>query len=67
MISLTNSSSTIEHRPLPTNDPKQRQPDISKAEELLDWEPLTPRDKGLQETLDYFLEPDNNAPKAAKT
>ena len=67
VISLTNSSSTIEHRPLPTNDPKQRQPDISKAQELLDWEPLTPRDKGLQETLDYFLEPDNNAPKAAKT
>ncbi len=67
VISLTNSSSTIEHRPLPTNDPKQRQPDISKAQELLDWEPLTPRDKGLQKTLDYFLEPDNNAPKAAKT
>jgi dTDP-glucose 4,6-dehydratase len=67
VISLTNSSSTIEHRPLPTNDPKQRQPDISKAQELLEWKPLTPRYKGLQETLDYFLEPDNNAPKAAKT
>lgn len=63
VIQLTNSSSTIDHKPLPVNDPKQRQPDISKARTLLDWEPVTPRDKGLQETLNYFLELDSHPSK----
>ncbi len=40
--------------PLPQDDPKQRQPDISKAKKLLDWEPKVDRKEGLKITLDYF-------------
>ena len=40
---------------LPENDPLQRQPDISRAKELLSWEPTISRDKGLKLTYDYFL------------
>jgi UDP-glucuronate decarboxylase len=40
--------------PLPEDDPKQRQPDIRKAQELLDWEPVVDLDQGLKRTIDYF-------------
>jgi len=54
IIDLTGSSSKIVHRPLPQDDPKQRRPDISRAEELLDWRPLVSLDEGLQKTIGYF-------------
>ncbi len=54
IIELTNSESRIEIHPLPGDDPKQREPDISRARELLSWTPLVDRKKGLIETISYF-------------
>jgi UDP-glucuronate decarboxylase len=54
IIRLTNSSSTLEFKPLPVNDPTQRCPDISKAKTLLDWEPKVDLETGLKRTIDYF-------------
>ena len=54
VVDLTGSSSKIIHRPLPQDDPKQRQPDISKAQELLGWQPVAPLADGLTKTIAYF-------------
>jgi UDP-glucuronate decarboxylase len=54
VIDLVGSSSQIVHRPLPENDPKQRQPNISRAQELLDWRPYTALKDGLVSTIEYF-------------
>ncbi len=54
IIDMTGSRSKLESRPLPANDPRQRQPDISKAAQLLDWAPTTPLDVGLKRTIAYF-------------
>jgi len=54
VIELTGSSSRIIHRPLPENDPKQRRPDISRAQDLLDWRPQTALRDGLVSTIAYF-------------
>ena len=54
IILLTNSSSKIEFRELPLDDPKQREPDITLAKESLDWSPEVGRDLGLKNTVDYF-------------
>lgn len=54
ILSLTNSKSKIVFKELPVDDPKVRQPDISKARSLLHWEPRVSRDIGLQKTLKYF-------------
>ncbi|HYM13508.1 MAG TPA: UDP-glucuronic acid decarboxylase family protein [Bryobacterales bacterium] len=51
---LTGSASPIEFRPLPEDDPRQRQPDITKARRLLGWEPRVPLEEGLRRTIDYF-------------
>jgi len=51
---LTGSNSQIEFKPLPQDDPKQRQPDINLAREMLDWEPKVSLEEGLQKTIDYF-------------
>jgi dTDP-glucose 4,6-dehydratase len=51
---LVGSSSPIEHRALPTDDPKTRQPDITRARTLLGWEPRVPLEEGLRRTIDYF-------------
>ena len=56
IIAMTGSSSGIVRAPLPQDDPRQRCPDISKAKELLDWEPTVPLDDGLGRTIDYFRE-----------
>ena len=56
VIDLTGSGSKIIHRPLPQDDPKQRQPDISKAQELLGWQPVLPLAEGLTRTIAYFEE-----------
>jgi dTDP-glucose 4,6-dehydratase len=50
----TGSTSTIVHKPLPTDDPKQRRPDISRAKRLLGWEPKVPLDEGIAATFAYF-------------
>lgn len=54
VIRLTGSGSKIVHRPLPQDDPRQRQPDISVAKQLLDWEPTVNLEAGLKKTIDYF-------------
>src|SRR5947199_308437 len=54
VIDLVGSRSRIVHRPLPENDPKQRRPDISRAQELLNWKPYTALKEGLVSTIAYF-------------
>jgi dTDP-glucose 4,6-dehydratase len=54
IVRMVGSSSRIVHRPLPTDDPKVRQPDITRARTLLDWEPRVTLDEGLTSTIDYF-------------
>jgi UDP-glucuronate decarboxylase len=54
VIALTGSSSQISYRPLPSDDPKQRKPDISKAQSLLQWEPKVQLEEGLKATIAYF-------------
>ncbi len=54
VVALTGSSSGFVHRELPMDDPKQRQPDISIARDLLGWRPLTGLDQGLSKTIEYF-------------
>jgi dTDP-glucose 4,6-dehydratase len=44
----------IVHKPLPKDDPKQRQPDITRARQLLGWEPRVPLEEGLRETIAWF-------------
>jgi UDP-glucuronate decarboxylase len=54
VIALTASKSKIVHMPLPADDPKQRQPDITQAKALLDWTPAVPLREGLGKTIAYF-------------
>jgi UDP-glucuronate decarboxylase len=54
VLELTGSASSIEFQPLPADDPRQRKPDISKAETVLDWRPSTPLRDGLAKTIAYF-------------
>jgi UDP-glucuronate decarboxylase len=54
VIELTGSSSKISYKPLPHDDPRQRCPDISKARELLNWQPVTSLNEGLLKTINYF-------------
>jgi UDP-glucuronate decarboxylase len=54
VIDLTGSHSRIVHRPRPEDDPKQRRPDISRAQDLLDWKPRTMLKDGLASTIAYF-------------
>ncbi len=61
IIDMANSSSTIEHHPLPEDDPQSRQPDISLAQKLLDWNPIVDRDEGLRRTLSYVLDKINHS------
>jgi dTDP-glucose 4,6-dehydratase len=51
---LTKSASPIAFHPLPEDDPKVRQPDITRAQELLGWEPTIGLDEGLRHTIEYF-------------
>jgi dTDP-glucose 4,6-dehydratase len=54
VIKLIGSDSAICHMPMPVDDPKVRRPDISRAREVLDWEPQVPLEEGLKETIEYF-------------
>ena len=54
VLRLTGSASAIVHKPLPTDDPLQRRPDIAKAKALLGWEPKVPLEEGLGRTIAYF-------------
>jgi len=54
VLDLTNNQVSIIFKPLPVDDPKNRQPDISKAKEILGWEPKVKRQDGLRVTLEYF-------------
>ncbi len=54
IIELTDSNSKIVHKELPNDDPQKRKPDISKAKELLNWNPKVSAEKGLKKTIEYF-------------
>ena len=54
VITMTGTSAGIEYLPLPQDDPVRRQPDISRAREVLGWEPTITLDQGLRRTIDYF-------------
>ena len=54
IVEMTGSRSKIAYRPLPSDDPRQRQPDISRAKDVLDWEPTIELEQGLRGTIDYF-------------
>jgi UDP-glucuronate decarboxylase len=54
IVAKVGGDSRIEYQPLPTDDPTQRQPDITKARTLLGWEPVVPLDQGLDATIAYF-------------
>jgi dTDP-glucose 4,6-dehydratase len=54
IIRITGAKSGIEYRPLPEDDPKVRQPDITRAKTILGLEPLVNFDKGIRKTIDYF-------------
>jgi dTDP-glucose 4,6-dehydratase len=67
VLKLTGSSVKITYKPLPTDDPKQRKPNITKAKEILGWEPTIGREEGLRITYEYFkslpMEELNKQPK----
>ena len=54
VISMVDSGSAIVTKPLPSDDPKQRKPDIALARSVLDWEPKVALHEGLKPTVDYF-------------
>jgi dTDP-glucose 4,6-dehydratase len=54
IIKMTGAKSRIVYKPLPTDDPKVRQPDITRAKTLLKWEPRVPLEEGLVKTIEYF-------------
>jgi len=54
VVRLTGSEAGVRHEPLPTDDPKQRRPDIARARAELGWEPLVPLEEGLRRTIAHF-------------
>ena len=54
VIEMTGSKSKLIFEDLPTDDPKQRQPDITLARNTIEWEPTVPLDEGLKKTIAYF-------------
>ena len=54
IVKLTGTTQKVVYKPLPQDDPKQRQPDITKAKQILGWEPKVSRAEGLKITYDYF-------------
>lgn len=65
ILAITGSDQPLENHPLPTDDPKQRKPDITLAKQLLDWEPVVGFEEGITRTVEYFSQdPDIVAAKA---
>jgi dTDP-glucose 4,6-dehydratase len=56
VIRITGAKSVVEYNPLPVDDPKVRQPDISRAKKILGWEPKVQFEEGIKKTIDYFRE-----------
>jgi dTDP-glucose 4,6-dehydratase len=56
ILRITGARSTIEYKPLPEDDPKVRQPDITRAKKVLGWEPKVQFDEGIKKTIEYFRE-----------
>jgi dTDP-glucose 4,6-dehydratase len=56
ILRITGSKSKMEYKPLPEDDPKVRQPDITRAKKILGWEPKVQFDEGIRKTIDYFKE-----------
>src|SRR6266446_695372 len=56
IIRITGARSTIEYKPLPVDDPKVRQPDITRAKKVLNWEPRVSFEEGIKKTIEYFGE-----------
>src|SRR5438094_3205419 len=56
IIRITGTKSTVDYKPLPVDDPKVRQPDITRAKKILDWEPRVEFEEGIKKTIDYFEE-----------
>ena len=54
VVEMVGSKSRLIWKPLPADDPMQRQPDITLAREVLDWQPTMPLEAGLKKTIDYF-------------
>jgi nucleoside-diphosphate-sugar epimerase len=54
VLEMTGSTSAVEYRPMPIDDPTQRQPDISAARSVLGWEPTVPLRDGLPRVIEYF-------------
>jgi len=54
VIAATGSKSEVSYAPLPADDPRQRKPDITKARDILGWEPKVPLEDGLQRTIEEF-------------
>ena len=65
VIKMCGSKSEIEYLPLPEDDPKQRQPNITRAQELLNWNPTIPLHEGLSRTVKYFREAANGKQQTA--
>ena len=64
IIELTGSQSELIYKPLPSDDPTRRQPDITLAKKHLDWEPTIPLQEGLEKTIAWFqsITPENYRP-----
>ena len=56
VLAMTGSTSPVEYHPLPVDDPVRRRPDITRARELLGWEPTIAFPEGITRTVDYFRE-----------
>jgi dTDP-glucose 4,6-dehydratase len=56
IIRITGTKSSIEYKPLPVDDPKVRQPDITRAKKVLNWDPRVQFKEGIKETIEYFKE-----------
>ncbi len=54
IIRIIGTKSAIEYKPLPEDDPKVRQPDITRAKKVLGWEPKVQFDEGIKKTIEYF-------------
>ncbi len=54
VLAMTGSNSPVVHRPLPVDDPRRRKPDIRRAMELLDWNPVVDLEQGLEATIAWF-------------